>query len=78
MNPILSLLERLTKVQQTEVGVNAWVLHQNKDVYGPDPEKFRPERWIGEEKTSLMESMMFAVRHHCPSVNSDTITSQNA
>ncbi|KAH8742276.1 cytochrome P450 [Diaporthe sp. PMI_573] len=44
----------------TEIGVNAWVLHQNKDVYGPDPETFRPERWIGEEKTSLMESMMFA------------------
>ncbi|KAG6363849.1 hypothetical protein INS49_008952 [Diaporthe citri] len=44
----------------TEVGVNAWVLHQNKDVYGPDPEIFRPERWIGEEKTGLMESMMFA------------------
>lgn len=42
--------------------MNAWVLHQNKDVYGPDPETFRPERWIGEEKTSLMESMMFAVR----------------
>lgn len=43
--------------------MNAWVLHQNKDVYGPDPENFRPERWIGKEKTSLMESMMFAVRH---------------
>lgn len=53
--------------------MNAWVLHQNKDVYGPDPESFRPERWIGEEKTSLMESMMFAVRHH---PNSDAIPSQ--
>jgi cytochrome P450 len=54
--------KQLTKTQKTEIGVNAWVLHQNKDVYGPDPETFRPERWIGEEKTSLMESMMFAVR----------------
>lgn len=53
--------------------MNAWVLHQNKDVYGPDPENFRPERWIGKEKTSLMESMMFAVRDHpqqnCERVN---------
>ncbi|KAH7237944.1 cytochrome P450 [Fusarium solani] len=44
----------------TEVGVNAWVLHYSKDIYGPDPEVFRPERWIGDEKTSIMDSMMFA------------------
>ncbi|OKP06708.1 Pisatin demethylase [Penicillium subrubescens] len=45
----------------TEVGANAWPLHYNKDIYGPDPQAFRPERWIGDEKTSLMESMMFAL-----------------
>ncbi|KAH7146836.1 cytochrome P450 [Dactylonectria estremocensis] len=44
----------------TEVGVNSWVLHCSKDIYGPDPERFRPERWIGDEKTSIMDSMMFA------------------
>ncbi|KAF4462515.1 Pisatin demethylase [Fusarium albosuccineum] len=44
----------------TEVGVNAWVLHYSKDIYGPDPQVFRPERWIGDEKTSIMGSMMFA------------------
>ncbi|KAJ5182111.1 cytochrome P450 [Penicillium cf. viridicatum] len=44
----------------TEVGANAWALHYNKDIYGPDPQAFRPERWIGDEKTSIMESMMFA------------------
>ncbi|KAF4417289.1 Pisatin demethylase [Fusarium acutatum] len=44
----------------TEVGVNAWVLHYDKEIYGPDPEVFRPERWIGDEKTSMMDSMMFA------------------
>lgn len=46
---------------QTEVGVNAWVLHYDKDIYGPDPEVFRPERWLEGEKTSIMDSMMFAV-----------------
>ncbi|KAI3572807.1 cytochrome P450 [Fusarium oxysporum f. sp. albedinis] len=30
----------------TEVGVNSWVLHYSKDIYGPGPERFRPERWI--------------------------------
>ncbi|KAL9568905.1 hypothetical protein ACKAV7_006970 [Fusarium commune] len=44
----------------TEVGVNAWVLHYDKEIYGPDPEVFRPERWLGDEKTSIMDSMMFA------------------
>ncbi|KAI5922089.1 cytochrome P450 [Camillea tinctor] len=43
-----------------EVGANSWVLHYSRDIYGPDPEHFRPERWIGEEKTSIMDSMMFA------------------
>jgi len=52
----------LTKGLQTEVGVNSWVLHYDKNIYGPDPETYRPERWIGNEKTSIMESMMFAVR----------------
>ncbi|KAF7173431.1 hypothetical protein CNMCM5623_005644 [Aspergillus felis] len=44
----------------TEVGANSWVLHYSKDIYGPDPARFRPERWIGDEKTSIMDSMMFA------------------
>ncbi|KAI6774766.1 hypothetical protein HG530_001524 [Fusarium avenaceum] len=44
----------------TEVGVNAWVLHSDKDIYGPDPEVFRPERWFEGEKTSIMDTMMFS------------------
>ncbi|KAG2419172.1 hypothetical protein HFD88_002278 [Aspergillus terreus] len=46
--------------EQAEVGANAWALHYSNEIYGPDPKAFRPERWIGDEKTSLMESMMFA------------------
>ncbi|KAH7160421.1 cytochrome P450 [Dactylonectria estremocensis] len=46
--------------QGAVVGVNSWVLHYSSDIYGPDPEKYRPERWIGDEKTSIMDSMMFA------------------
>ncbi|KAJ4358701.1 uncharacterized protein N0V89_003285 [Didymosphaeria variabile] len=30
----------------TEVGINAWVIHRNKDIFGPDADKFVPERWL--------------------------------
>ncbi|KEF62905.1 uncharacterized protein A1O9_00879 [Exophiala aquamarina CBS 119918] len=43
-----------------EVGCNAWVLHYNKDIYGPDAEVYRPERWLEADKSSLKDSMMFA------------------
>ncbi|KAH6611813.1 pisatin demethylase [Boeremia exigua] len=34
----------------TEVGVNAWVIHNNKSIFGPDAQFFRPERWITKNK----------------------------
>lgn len=34
----------------TEVGVNAWVIHYNKSIFGPDAHVFRPERWLTENK----------------------------
>lgn len=30
----------------TNVGINAWVAHRNKDVWGQDADVFRPERWL--------------------------------
>lgn len=30
----------------TNVGVNSWVAHRNKQVWGDDAEVFRPERWL--------------------------------
>lgn len=40
------------------MGINTWVAHRNKDVFGPDADAFRPERWLDQEKKkfSLMES----------------------
>ena len=34
----------------TEVGVNAWAIHNNKSIFGPDAHVFRPERWITKNK----------------------------
>jgi len=47
----------------TTVGVNAWVLHRNKDIYGNDAEVFRPERWLEatSEKRAEMSRCLFTV-----------------
>ena len=29
-----------------EVAVNGWVLHRDRDVFGADAERYRPERWL--------------------------------
>ncbi|KAF1922262.1 putative cytochrome P450 [Didymella exigua CBS 183.55] len=69
------LLERVTPPQGATieghfvpggvvVGCNAWVLHQNKEVFGEDADVFRPERWLEGEgvdplKIGKMRSSMF-------------------
>jgi cytochrome P450 len=45
----------------TVVGVNSWVAHANTEVFGPDAESFRPERWLeSTEKASTMERSFLA------------------
>jgi cytochrome P450 len=41
----------------SEVGVNAWVIHYDEGVFGPDAWKFNPERWLTDdsEKRAAME-----------------------
>ena len=47
----------------TIVGINAWVLHRNKSIFGHDVEDFRPERWIESDTQRLkdMRKMLFTV-----------------
>ncbi|KAI0380386.1 benzoate 4-monooxygenase cytochrome P450 [Hypomontagnella monticulosa] len=54
----------------TIVGVNAWVLHRNPEIYGKDVDVFRPERWLEatSEKRIEMEKHIFtfgAGAHTC-------------
>ncbi|KAF1843681.1 cytochrome P450 [Cucurbitaria berberidis CBS 394.84] len=39
----------------TTVGINPWVMHYNKDVYGEDVNEFRPERWLEASPEKLRE-----------------------
>lgn len=55
----------LTILLQAIVGINQWVLHHDPLVYGPDPDVFRPERWIGSSanQPKNMEYCFMTFRH---------------
>ncbi|KAG9244294.1 cytochrome P450 [Calycina marina] len=43
----------------TSVGMNAWVVHRNRAVFGEDADEWRPERWLGpEEQRKKMEASL--------------------
>ena len=48
----------------TIVGMNAWVIHRDKNIYGEDSDSFRPERWLeaDEKQLKLMKKCFLAVR----------------
>jgi cytochrome P450 len=39
----------------TIVGINPWVLHRDKSVYGNDADSFRPERWLEANPEQLKD-----------------------
>lgn len=47
----------------TNVSVNAAVIHVDKNVFGPDADQFRPERWIdaSPDQLKLMDRSFLAV-----------------
>ena len=47
----------------TIVGVNAWVIHRDAEIFGEDVLEFRPERWLeaSEKKASEMKRNLFSV-----------------
>ncbi|KAH7025397.1 cytochrome P450 family protein [Macrophomina phaseolina] len=44
----------------TEVGTSAWVIHRDPSIFGPEPDEFRPERWLDEENKHKMHRFFFA------------------
>lgn len=46
------------------VGINPFVAHRNKQVFGEDADQFRPERWLAEKDTIReMERYFMGVSH---------------
>jgi cytochrome P450 len=52
----------------TIVGMNAWVIHRDKNVYGEDADIFRPERWTEAEpeRLRMMERRFLSVSKILP------------
>ncbi|KAI1615398.1 cytochrome P450 [Exophiala viscosa] len=46
------------------VGINSWVAHHNKDVFGEDAALFRPERWLSS--TSSPEQLAAMEKYYMP------------
>lgn len=45
----------------TIVGISAWTLHRNTQIFGEDVETFRPERWLDDpEKAAVMNQFLFS------------------
>lgn len=57
------MIDRANIYDQTIVGVNCWVEHYGSAFFGPDPDAFRPERWLDSDKLKLevMNSHWMAV-----------------
>ena len=45
----------------TEIAANPFVVHRNKEIFGPAAGVFRPERWLGNpDEVRLMHKYSFA------------------
>lgn len=45
----------ISNTSQTVVGINTWVAHRDKTIFGDDADAFRPERWIEGDPARIAE-----------------------
>jgi cytochrome P450 len=47
------------------LGVNAWVIHSDENIWGKDVHEFRPERWlVDKEQVVFLDQHFLAVSAH--------------
>lgn len=51
--PLIIHGKSYTLPPSTLVGVQAYSLHRNESVFGPDSDEFRPERWEAADKAHV-------------------------
>lgn len=66
----------------TIVGINSWVEHRSKAIYGNDADQFRPERWLNKDESKVAHLnryyMPVTIRHCCSLMASPKLTYINA
>ncbi|KAK7952829.1 uncharacterized protein PG986_008557 [Apiospora aurea] len=60
-NPKAKLFDGVLVPPGTEVTTISYVVHRDPELYAPDPETYRPERWLeaGDKKAGEMEAAQF-------------------
>lgn len=66
----ISLFGILTHDIQTYVGINNWVYHRSKSIFGEDADQFKPERWLAQDPNHLiqMHRNLISVSQSLPAV----------
>lgn len=52
----------INEFPQVTVGINSWVEHSNKSIFGEDADVFNPDRWLQDDK----EKLSIMTRHWMP------------
>jgi hypothetical protein len=58
------------------VGVNAWVVHTDENIWGKDVHEFRPQRWlVDKERLAFLDQNYLAVSRRLLIISKITLNS---